>query len=92
MMAGSGIESANKGKGYIVQTDAMHRQRAHVSNPLHDKCCSQELAFHTFGTGLNFLFSKSHNHSICIISFIYPLNGMDYDGYQKQINLQQFKS
>jgi hypothetical protein len=42
-------------------------------------CASQELTFHTFGTGL----LSSHNHSICVLNFIYPLNSMEYDDYQK---------
>jgi hypothetical protein len=39
---------------------------------------ASQLTFHKFGTGLT-LYS-SHNHSISIPSFIYPLKSMEYDG------------
>jgi hypothetical protein len=45
MMAGSGLKSAKKENGYIVQQTAMHRQGNHMIN-----ASSLELTLHKFGT------------------------------------------
>ncbi len=79
-MAGSGqLKSAKKKKARkkvtkYKQTSIVRAMGNHMMN------ASQEQIFHNFGTGLTLLYS-SHPasiappiHSICIFSFIYPLN------------------
>ncbi len=69
MMDGSSFKSAQRKRLVQWKQTAMHRQGAYMIN------ASQERKFHKYGT--KSLFYSSHNHSICILSFIYLLNSME---------------